>query len=1110
MFEKIYDAIKELVARINAVIKKVQDMITRTQQFVSLLDQISPKHIGLTSAAGLFGLVIIPCTTIIIILWVSFLDRSLRFNKFQISAHTRPWWWILFTGYLLLLNIANLLVVVSLHALLTEIFVFETIVFSSEVVYLDGYHAFFIVHILIIVGLSLFILDRLLMHYCAKSSLYQWSKMPNDMVLHSFCKCKPTTPSVQSMIGYLIEYYQWHDADIMTYAAMRACVTGMDGLRIENEKVVHIMCATCWRCIKYKRFKDGHENQITRKDWEYFLTSYKVGTFSWTQPATDRNTELLLTLKPFIDANYLDEDCIAYYTFCEQDADKEKETMNVEGCRRLLVHLRSLCNGHLTIDMTKISENDLGVKLLLNLSKKQLEELLARFDPEAWRLITAVNVIHSNEDDQPMNVLPQSAQPQRDPEGNKIASTAHNTANVSEIEMNALGHQHIETKEEEEVEEESSELPTDWERLVDDNDVPYYHNAVTGETEWVKPKAALADGDILTIPPKPEEPIADARSDLEDDASLPEYWKMVTNNGVPYYYNDETEKTQWERPMSKKDSIAKATPTGIMPMEEKKEAEQGRAGAVVPIAKKKKSKEAATQTSMSLNGIFERKIVYHLYFKIAMNDILMESTRSVNDRSNTVDTLAMDQKKEDERETLLIDAIDTQWIKMNETLLLQLNRDNECEDFAPNKFAPNTVLQALGGTRFTRDIEHEAGKSGATDSKRWFKYLYDALIEYNNNYTQNGLILVFPKQENYETWCIYTLLTALISALAIYSVVSYEFMSMTYQPTLELDNTVAALVKSKESMITEWESVNFESYFEFYEVSDDQFYDCDIGSILQLIPNPLKKYNSFSTFLSSMMEGFTVEDIALIELLDEFDNFELNGELFQVEGLSVALQDMALSELTAYVEAEGLNIDLEALELGALQEYIQLNVDELSIDLDANWQDMALAELKEYIQIEGLDIDLGALNIASSFKFVQFPMIELCTWPAITISFYAEWYFILLFGPVFSFILVCAVCIFGWKQFEISKQLIGLFVIFGGFCGLQFVLSLGSILSVVTTYLPHSVVFITYEYGYYNMILCNVLVILIGLLIFVDVIAGEHVPLLSRILEKNTNRANRQ
>ncbi len=77
--------------------------------------------------------------------------------------------------------------ILSLQKLLTEIFVFETVVFESHVLASDGYDALFAVHLLIIIGLSLFILDQLFIKSCTQSRFYTWNKQEQ---LHSYCKCK--------------------------------------------------------------------------------------------------------------------------------------------------------------------------------------------------------------------------------------------------------------------------------------------------------------------------------------------------------------------------------------------------------------------------------------------------------------------------------------------------------------------------------------------------------------------------------------------------------------------------------------------------------------------------------------------------------------------------------------------------------------------------------------------------------------------------------------------------------------------------------------------------------------------------------------------------------
>eukprot|EP00483_Globobulimina_turgida_P012139 UN12161 len=106
-----------------------------------------------------------------------------------------------------------------------------------------------------------------------------------------------------------------------------------------------------------------------------------------------------------------------------------------------------------------------------------------------------------------------------------------------------------------------------------------------------------------------------------------------------------------------------------------------------------------------------------------------------------------------------------------------------------------------------------------------------------------------------------------------------------------------------------------------------------------------------------MKDGFTMADIPMIELLDEIDNIDVE----------------------AVAELQALNFEGGGIE--------------------------GVGEI--------LDIDYSLMDINGDFSFVQFPMVEINTWPARTISFYAQWYFIMLFAPIFSLILVCCLFMYG-------------------------------------------------------------------------------------------------
>jgi len=91
-----------------------------------------------------------------------------------------------------------------------------------------------------------------------------------------------------------------------------------------------------------------------------------------------------------------------------------------------------------------------------------------------------------------------------------------------------------------------------WEAQTDEEGNTYYYNAATGETQWEKPDIELKAGDEG---PKVKEN-EDKESTLQEDSKQEEAkhkeetkWVALTDEeGRTYYYNQDTEATQWDEP----------------------------------------------------------------------------------------------------------------------------------------------------------------------------------------------------------------------------------------------------------------------------------------------------------------------------------------------------------------------------------------------------------------------------------------------------------------------------------------------------------------------------------------------------------------------------------
>eukprot|EP01083_Nonionella_stella_P235154 827167_1 len=189
---------------------------------------------------------------------------------------------------------------------------------------------------------------------------------------------------IQSMLQYLVRFFLWRDTTRMTYESMSECITSMHMEKLEiqnqNEHLTDIQCMlnVCWSCIKYNPCSNNEF--ITRSEWETFVSNYKIGGFPSTQPAISINDHLCDTLI-FIDNVYLSHDNVLNVRRCDLDGNvKGIDELNMNGCKKILAYLNA-------VDVGSISDHDLGVKLFLNLSQRQLECLLIKLPQNTWNLI---------------------------------------------------------------------------------------------------------------------------------------------------------------------------------------------------------------------------------------------------------------------------------------------------------------------------------------------------------------------------------------------------------------------------------------------------------------------------------------------------------------------------------------------------------------------------------------------------------------------------------------------------------------------------------------------------------------------------------------------------
>jgi len=106
------------------------------------------------------------------------------------------------------------------------------------------------------------------------------------------------------------------------------------------------------------------------------------------------------------------------------------------------------------------------------------------------------------------------------------------------------------------VTEKSDDLQPGWVKIMSETGQPYYWHEQSGKTQWEAPLKQQSQPKVP--PPPPQIP-------KEDPDTLPSGWQKVTAaDGKVYYWNEQTNVTQWERPVATK-SVASAAATPSVP-----------------------------------------------------------------------------------------------------------------------------------------------------------------------------------------------------------------------------------------------------------------------------------------------------------------------------------------------------------------------------------------------------------------------------------------------------------------------------------------------------------------------------------------------------------------
>lgn len=106
------------------------------------------------------------------------------------------------------------------------------------------------------------------------------------------------------------------------------------------------------------------------------------------------------------------------------------------------------------------------------------------------------------------------------------------------------------------IAEKSDDLEPGWVKVTSEGGQPYYWHEPSGKTQWDAP---LRTPTAKFVPPPPPPPPAQKE---DPDALAPGWVQVMAGDGKPYYWHEEKNITQWERPTK----IAQASGTKQVPV----------------------------------------------------------------------------------------------------------------------------------------------------------------------------------------------------------------------------------------------------------------------------------------------------------------------------------------------------------------------------------------------------------------------------------------------------------------------------------------------------------------------------------------------------------------
>jgi len=99
-----------------------------------------------------------------------------------------------------------------------------------------------------------------------------------------------------------------------------------------------------------------------------------------------------------------------------------------------------------------------------------------------------------------------------------------------------------------------------WIELQDEEGLTYYYNEETKETTWEQPKTFVKqdDNDAGVSPVRPQSPVDDQQEDDGAPVTAGDWTRYKDDEGRFYYYNAETQQTVWDKPPGFDDLLKKA------------------------------------------------------------------------------------------------------------------------------------------------------------------------------------------------------------------------------------------------------------------------------------------------------------------------------------------------------------------------------------------------------------------------------------------------------------------------------------------------------------------------------------------------------------------------